>query len=140
LFISNKYYKLYPNSLIPIQILFVYDRKESKQTQEGVNCVVRFSQFLENRLRSYLQRLFLNCPEAKTQRKRAKEIMDMGFLRENTSSPTEVKKPQPTSCRIFTHFTIRARTHYKVTLLVTTCNPHNRLPKDRLTPSPKSPD
>jgi len=45
---------------------------------------------LENKLRPYLQRLFLNCPEEKIQRKRAKEIMDTEFLREN---PTEVKKP-----------------------------------------------
>jgi len=34
--------------------------------------------------------MFLNFPEAKIQRKRAKEIMDMGFLHGNTSSSTEV--------------------------------------------------
>jgi len=55
----------------------------------------------------------------------------MGFLCENTSSPTEVKKPRPNSCMIFTNFTIWAKTHYKVILLITTCNPRNRLPKDR---------
>ena len=58
-------------------------------------------------------------------------MMDTEFLHVNTSSPIEVKKPRPTSYRILTHFTIRAKTRYKVILLVTTCNPCNRLPKDR---------
>ena len=61
------------------------------------------------RKESTQRRLFLKCPKAEIQRKRAKEIMDTRFLRGNTSSSTELKKPRPTSCRIFTHFTIQAK-------------------------------
>ena len=67
------------------------DRNESTQTQEGVNCVVKFSQVFGNRLRPCSDRLFVTSPEVKIQRKEVEEIMNTRFLRENTSSPTKVK-------------------------------------------------
>ena len=56
--------------------------------KKGVNCVVKFSQGSGNRLRPCLDRLFVTRLE---ERKEVEEIMNMGFLRGNTSSPTEVK-------------------------------------------------
>jgi len=67
------------------------DRNESIQKQEGVNCVVKFSQVSENRLRPCLDRLFVTHSAAKIQRKEVEEIMNTGFLRGNTCSPSEVK-------------------------------------------------
>jgi len=85
-------------------------RKESTQTQGGWIVLYGFCTFLVNRLRPCLQMVFLNWPEVEFLRKWAIEIMDMGFLRGKASSPTEVKKPRPTSCKIFINFTIRAKT------------------------------
>jgi len=59
--------------------------------KRGVNCVVKFSQVSENRLRPYLDRLFVTRQKAKIQQKEVEETMNTGFLRGNTSSPTEVE-------------------------------------------------
>jgi len=58
---------------------------------KGVNCVVKFRKFLENRLRPCSDILFVIRPEAKIQWKEVEEIMNMRFLHGNTSSLIEVK-------------------------------------------------
>ena len=56
-----------------------------------MNCVVKFSQVSGNRLRPSSDKLFVTRQEAKIQLKEVEEIMNMEFLRGNTSSLTEVK-------------------------------------------------
>ena len=50
-----------------------------------VNCAVKFRKIRENKLRPCSNRLFVTRPEAKIQRNEVEEIVDTGFLRENTS-------------------------------------------------------
>ena len=113
--------------------IFKSVRKENTQTQEGGElCCKIFAIFWRTGLGPVCKYCSWTAQKQKFSEKEQKKIMDTGFLCGNTSSPTEVKKSRPTSCRIFTHFTIRPKTHYKVTHLVITCNLRNHLPKDRL--------
>jgi len=50
-----------------------------------------FRNFRENRFKPCSDRLFLTRPEMKIQRKELEEIVNMRFLRGNTSTATEVK-------------------------------------------------
>ena len=108
------------------------ERRVHKHKRGGELCCKIFAVFWRISLGPVCKGCSRNPQKRKFSEKWAKEILDTRFLRWNISSPTEVKKPQPTSCRIFTHFTIWAKTHYKVTYLATTCNTPNCLPKDPL--------
>jgi len=67
-------------------------KRRVHKRKRGVNCVVRFSQFSGEQAQALFAKVVPETPQKrKFSEKWAKEIMDIGFLRGNTSSPTEVK-------------------------------------------------
>jgi len=114
--------------LLPLLLSTLLERRVHKHKGSELCCKI-FEIFQRTGLGPVRKGCSWTSQKRKFSKKWGKEIKDTGFLCGNTSSPTEVWKPWPTSCRIFKLFTIRAKTRYKVTHFVTTCNPYNRLPK-----------